>query len=121
MTATELRHLPGRPSNCARCRRRIIFAVTVARESGPGGKAMPLDDVEAADGNVAVRVGHGGRLLARVLKKGETHDAFTELLAMPHFATCPGAPEKPNARLPDDVADLAAHRERRRRADGGRP
>lgn len=74
---------------------------------------MPLDPVEAPDGNTAVRVGHG-RLQARVLKKDETHDSFSEYLAMPHFATCPGAPEKPNPRLPDDVADLAAHRERRR-------
>lgn len=106
------RHLPGRRAVCGRCKRPIVWAVTLAGANGPGGKAMPLDPLEAADGNTAVRT-TGSRLVARVLGKDETHDSSTELLAMPHFATCPGSPEKPNPRLPDNVLDLEAARHRR--------
>lgn len=82
------RPLPGDPTRCQRCRRPIIWAVTMAKESGPGGKAMPLDPIENPAGNVAVQPGHGGRLLARVLGKNERHSPPAEYLAMPHFATC---------------------------------
>lgn len=106
------RQLPGRRAVCGRCKRPIVWAVTMAGPNGPGGKAMPLDPLEAADGNTAVRPS-GSRLVARVLHKDETHDAQVELLAMPHFATCPGSPEKPNPRLPENVLDLEAARNRR--------
>lgn len=85
---SELRDLPGRRERCARCRTEIVWAATAARESGPGGKAMPLDPVEHPDGNVAVSPGAVGRLVARVLKKGEHPAIPAEYRAMPHFATC---------------------------------
>lgn len=65
-----------------------MWAVTLAGPNGPGGKAMPLDPHEDPAGNTAVRPGHGGRLLARVLQKDEQALTPVELLAMPHFATC---------------------------------
>lgn len=115
MTASTPRRIPGRAATCARCRAPIVWARALATQSGAGGKAMPLDPVEDPAGNVACRpVNDRGGLVARVLLADETPDSFTELRAMPHFATCPGEPGKPNPRLPDDVADLAAHRERRR-------
>lgn len=80
--------LPGRPRRCGRCNQPIVFARTVAGENGPGGKAMPLDLYPNPDGNVAVRDTGHGHLLARVLKKDETHDRTLEFRAMPHFATC---------------------------------
>lgn len=107
------RALPGRRAQCGRCRRVIVWAVTVAGPNGPGGKAMPLDPLEAPDGNTAVRPSAGGRLLARVLGKDESHDPPVEYLAMPHFATCPGNPEGSNPRLPANVLDLEAARNRR--------
>jgi len=85
---TELRHLPGDLVTCTRCRAQIVWAVTVAKPSGPGGKPMPLDPVENPAGNVAVQPGHAGRLQARVLGKDEQHSPPVEYLAMPHFATC---------------------------------
>lgn len=83
------RLLPGAPSRCERCGAQIVWAATAARESGRGGKAMPLDLVENFAGNVAVQPGHGARLVARVLKTGETADLPVQFIAMPHFATCP--------------------------------
>lgn len=74
---------------------------------------MPLDPLEATDGNTAVRPAAGGRLLARVLGKDESHDPPVEFLAMPHFATCAGNPEGSNPRLPDNVVDFEAARNRR--------
>lgn len=109
---TEPRTLPAEATTCAGCGRPIVFAVTVAGENGRGGKHMPLDPIEDAAGNTAVRPAHG-RLLARVLKKDETHDHRTEYLAMPHFATCTRRPDEPQ--LPDNVVSLQAHRTRRRR------
>lgn len=80
--------LPGRQMRCSRCRQPIVFARTMATESGRGGKAMPLDPYPNPAGNVAVRDTGRGRLVARVLGKDESHDRHVEVLAMPHFATC---------------------------------
>lgn len=82
------RPLPGRRLKCSRCQAPIVFARTMATESGRGGKAMPLDLYPNPDGNVAVRDTGKGRLVARVLGKDEAHDRHAEVLAMPHFATC---------------------------------
>lgn len=84
----ELRRLPGQETVCSRCRSLVVWAVTAARDTGPGGKPMPLDPVEHPDGNVAVSPGHGSRLVARVLKKDEQPIVPVEFRAMPHFATC---------------------------------
>lgn len=87
MTGTP-RNLPGIHASCDRCGAGIVWATTTARESGPGGKAMPLDPIENPDGNVAAWRGHGRRVLARVLTRDEQPDAPLEYHAMPHFATC---------------------------------
>lgn len=84
----QLRHLPGTTQICPRCRGQIVWALTAARDTGPGGKAMPLDPVEHPHGNVAASPGHGRRLIARVLKKDEAPIYPVEFQAMPHFATC---------------------------------
>lgn len=60
MTEREVRQLPGQVVPCGRCGARIVWAATAARDTGPGGKAMPLDAVEDRKGNVAVQPGHGG-------------------------------------------------------------
>ena len=83
-----LRAIPGTPRPCMRCRNPILWAITGARDTGPGGKSMPIDPVEHPNGNVAVSPGHGGRLIARVLKRDETPVTPVEYRAMPHFATC---------------------------------
>lgn len=80
--------LPGRRDVCRQCRSEIRWAKTLAGVNGRGGKSMPLDPYPNPEGNVAVRAIASGRLVARVLGKGETHDTFTEQRAMPHFATC---------------------------------
>lgn len=80
--------LPGRVQTCNRCKAPFVFARTVATERGKGGKPMPIDLVPRPDGNVAVRIDEGRWLYARVLAKDETHDLHTEVLCMPHFATC---------------------------------
>lgn len=79
-----------RLSRCNRCKAPIVWARTVATPNGPGGKAMPLDAYPNPEGNVAVRVTDRRRsvALARVLNKDEGHDHRSEVLAMPHFATC---------------------------------
>ena len=77
---------------CRICKAPIMWARTVASETGTGGKPMPLDPVPNPDGNVAVRQTGPGRFVARVLKDGESHDRTAEKLHMPHFATCPGSP-----------------------------
>jgi hypothetical protein len=82
------RPLSSRFQKCSRCHQPIVFARTMATESGAGGKAMPLDLYPNPDGNVAVRDTGRGRLVARVLKKDEDHDRQVEQRAMPHFATC---------------------------------
>lgn len=91
--AKALDRLPGRPHKCIRCRELIVFARTVATERGRGGKAMPLDLVPDPAGNVAARW-DGRSLYARVLAKDEGIDHTTEVLAMPHFATCGRKGEK---------------------------
>lgn len=83
-------NLPGRRTKCALCGAPIVFARTLSTPTKRGGKAMPLDPTTNLTGNVAVRDQGHGRLVARVLAKDEDHDHFTELRAMPHFATCPG-------------------------------
>jgi hypothetical protein len=80
---------------CAVCGGPIIWARTMASESGRGGKAMPLDPEPNPEGNVAARVTsrtpYGLGRVCRVLAKDEQHDHQTEQLYMPHFATCPGS------------------------------
>lgn len=89
-TTETRRQLPGEVVACEDCRAPIIWATTVAGPNGRGGKAMPLDHLEDTDyGNTAVWAVRIDRVLARVLSKGETHDAPLEYLAVPHFATCP--------------------------------
>lgn len=119
-TERPRRELPGTATTCRACRRPIVFARTLAGPNGPGGKAMPLDLHENPDGNVAVRPGRRGELLARVLRKGEHHDDPIERLAMPHFATCPsrGARASDERTTPPDLSNvsvLADHRARRAR------
>jgi hypothetical protein len=80
--------LPGRPAVCRECRAEIRFAVTVAGPKGPGGRPMPIDAIPHPEGNCAVRIGIGNRLYVRVLGKDESHDPASEVLCMPHFATC---------------------------------
>lgn len=83
------RKIPGRPGVCAECKEPFVWGRTVAAESGAGGKGIPLNPFEDPAGSYAVRpVNDRGGLVARALKKDETHDTFTELLAMPHKATC---------------------------------
>ena len=77
-------------TRCDLCGARIVFARTLASETGTGGKRMPLDPEPNPDGNVAVRRLDRRRLVARVLGKGESHDIYAEQLYMPHFATCAG-------------------------------
>lgn len=91
MTAVdrELRRLPGTLTRCRSCGQGIVWAATAARDTGRGGRAMPLDPFEDPAGNVAVQPGHAGRLVARVLKKDEQVDRPVQYVAMPHFATCP--------------------------------
>ncbi len=90
----------------------MVWARTVATESGRGGKPMPLDPIENPEGNVAVRaLVSSGQLVARVLCKDETHDTTVEMLAMPHAATC--APPPPEPTPPAGVLDLEAARRRK--------
>lgn len=108
------RKIPGRVTTCGRCAAPMVWARTVATESGRGGKAMPLDPYENPDGNVAARaLTSSGQLVARVLCKGETHDVTTEIRAMPHVATC--TPPPLTADQPDlpGVIDLDAARRRK--------
>lgn len=76
---------------CAVCQAPLVWARTLASESGAGGQMMPLDVEPNRAGNVAVRQTGPRTLVARVLGKDETADAFTERIYMPHFATCAGA------------------------------
>ena len=78
-------------SSCGTCKAPILWARTVASETGTGGKPMPLDPEPNDKGNVAVRQTGPGRYVARVLKDGESHDTYAEKLHMPHFATCAGS------------------------------
>lgn len=110
---TAPRRLPGIRTGCPACRREIVYALTVAGPNGPGGKRQAFDPFEDPAGRVAIIPLGRGRLHARALHKGETHDEPLELLGMPHVATCPGAPAGTNPRLPDEVADLAAARAKR--------
>lgn len=117
MTDATLRRLPvddRARTTCEGCRRELVWAMTVAGPNGRGGKLMPLDPLEDLAGNVAVTAPHRGRLLARVLTKGETFDRPHEYAAMTHFASCPTG-TKPE--LPMDVLQQVRHKPRSR---GGR-
>lgn len=117
VTDQALRRLPidgTAHSTCEGCAGELVWAVTVAGPNGRGGKLMPLDPVENLAGNVAVTAPHRGRLLARVLTKGEAFDRPHEYAAMPHFATCPTG-TKPE--LPAIDLQQLRHKPRRR---GGR-
>lgn len=116
-TETPLRTLPqaAARTTCDGCRAEIVWATTVAGPNGRGGKLMPLDPVENLAGNVAVTAPHRGRLLARVLTKGEAFDRPFEFAGMPHFASC-ATRTKPE--LPANVIDLQALRHKPRRRGG---
>lgn len=86
--STKPKALSRQITTCKRCKAPIVWARTVASETGPGGRPMPLDPYPNPEGNVAVRAAIGGRLLARVLTKDEDHDHRAEQRAMPHAATC---------------------------------
>lgn len=116
-----LRRLPASElspaATCSGCHRDIVWSITVAGPNGRGGKPMPLDPQENLAGNVAVRVAHGHRLIARVLTKDEQVDRPVEYVAMPHFASCPvGAHPEP----PPQPEPAPGRRQRRRRGPGGR-
>jgi hypothetical protein len=75
---------------CQGCMRDIVWAMTVSGPNGPGGKLIPLDPIEDLEGNVVVTQPRArGRLLARVMCRGELADRPMEYLAMTHFASCP--------------------------------
>lgn len=76
---------------CRVCQAPLVWAVTLASETGAGGKRMPLDAEPNPAGNVAVRQTGPRSLVARVLGNDETADVFAERVYMPHFATCAGA------------------------------
>lgn len=116
-TEPDLRPLPDAiaATRCDGCGDDVVWAMTVAGPNGPGGKYMPLNPHEDLFGNVAVTAPHRGRLLARVLTKGEAFDRPHEFAGMTHFATC-AARIKPS--LPPEVIDLATERQQRR---GRRP
>lgn len=98
-------------TTCHGCRRRIVWARTMAGPNGPGGKYMPLDPYEDPAGNVAVVRAHHGQLRARVLMKDETADRPAEYIANTHFATCPTG-TRPE--LPPTALDIQPTRRRRR-------
>lgn len=105
--------IPGPRVKCRRCQAPIVWARTVASETGTGGKPMPLDPEPNPAGNVAVRPGRRNELLARVLKKDEDHDHRAEVRAVPHMATC-RADARVSARQAEaGVIDFAAAQARR--------
>lgn len=85
-------------TTCRRCGRQMAFARTAA------GRAMPVDLVPSAAGNVALHVDSSGRLVARVLTSTHEPRPF-ERVHMPHFATCCTSP-KPLTAAPDQPARL---------------
>lgn len=66
------------PSTCRSCGARILWVRTAT------GKAMPLDALPRADGNVVVE---GGQ--AVLLPRGEHRGGVKHYVS--HFATCPQA------------------------------
>lgn len=71
-------------TSCRSCGARIWWATTTA------GKAMPIDDGPADDGNLAVSRDRLGRLTARALVLDEEPEGH-EHRARSHFSTCPNA------------------------------
>lgn len=116
-TDPPLRALPEAiaSTRCEGCGNEIVWAVTVAGPNGRGGKLMPLDPHENLAGNVAVTAPHRGRLLARVLTKGEDFDRPFEHAGMTHFASCP---TRTKPALPGDVVALQQLRHKPRRRGG---
>ena len=92
---------------CRICKAPIMWARTVASESGTGGKPMPLDPEPNDDGNVAVRQTGPNRYVARVLKKGESHDTYAEKRHMPHAATCAGSARNIGAEAEEFLKSVA--------------
>jgi hypothetical protein len=95
---------------CRACGGDILWARTVH------GRRQAIDLEPREDGDLAVHRDHTGRINARVLPPGEEPESY-ERRAMPHAATCPGAPPRPSR---DCVASLGAARDRRRRGDFAR-
>lgn len=89
-------------STCRECQQPILFAVVSNRE-GRAPSRMPLDPRPDPAGNVACYRDGTGRLLGRVLGKGQERAGY-ERVYMPHFATCP-ARQKP-AEPPPGVTGL---------------
>jgi hypothetical protein len=115
MAREHVRPLSPAVQACARCKSPIVWARTVASESGAGGRSMPLDAYPDPAGNVAVYSSGGRRptLRARVLRKDERPDPL-ERLAMPHFATCEKAAAELAATtpLPSNVVPIRGRNRR---------
>lgn len=105
---------------CQGCRQAVVLARVWRLEDTPVRRPptwLPLDAVplENDAGNVAWRRTPAGGLFARVLRKDEQPMA-DERRAMPHFATCPQAKARREAKgLPPGAASLEQHRRRKRR------
>lgn len=100
-------------ARCVDCRRPIRWGVTT------NGRRQPVDLGEDEDGNVAVYRDGTGTLRIRALGADGTPAPY-ERRAMPHAASCPAkAPARPVVRR-DGAVDLAAARDRRRRAGAHR-
>lgn len=69
-------------SRCKSCDATIIWAIT------DHGKSMPIDAQPSANGNVELRLDHGGAYRAKVHAGPNGH---TGQLHTSHFVTCPNA------------------------------
>lgn len=89
---------------CDRCTTHVIF-VQVRSATGKLSR-MPVNEIPDPDGNVAVGPGRRGRVVGR-----DRVIADSEVMHMPHFATCPNyrkpaAETKPNPPRPEPPATL---------------
>lgn len=102
--------MPRPNGRCRACGRDVLVAVTMA------GRLQPLDPQPDDTGNVAVYRDATGTWRARV--PSEILPAHPwEKIHMPHHATC-APPAKPDTPLlPDGVASLAEHRNRKKTRD----
>lgn len=82
------------PGRCPRCHEAIIWCVTVNQ------RAQMVDQDRNPAGNQAVRTDHTGRWLVRQLSMERPFPEAGENLHMPHVATCPVPPPRPQPRIP---------------------
>lgn len=68
-------------AECEYCSEPIAFVITAR------ARLMPVDPAPNPEGNVAVMRDAGGRLISRVVSRGNPCQPW-ETLYMPHFATC---------------------------------